>query len=128
MALEMIPVPSCSGDAHCGGAVLDVRPAHALLPSDSARKGLLPFRDRPSLPLPGPDIPWLLVIKVPEPGYPAVWEYGLSPFTSLPGDCAPDDIARELISLFSACVPLRVGSPAEGIFRFFLLLVFSNES
>lgn len=33
----------------------------AELPSGNARKGLLPFPDRPSLPLPGPEKPWLLV-------------------------------------------------------------------
>ena len=32
------------------------------------------------------------------------------------------------MSPFKACEELRAVSPAEGIFRFFLLFVFSNES
>lgn len=45
---------------------------------------------------------------------------------SVGGDVAAD-ILKELRS-FNECRPFKPESPAVGILRFFLLLVFSNES
>jgi hypothetical protein len=112
--------------AHCPNRLLELRPAEILFASASALRGLLVFRARPYLPLPGPDNPWLPDDRLPDAGTAPEDRRNFSLLVSLEVRWAEGD-AKEPVSL-AECNPFKVESPADGIFLFFLLFVFSNES
>lgn len=101
-----------------------------LLPSDKARRGLRPLLDRPSLPLPDPDNPWLLETCKLFPEDTAGASDVLLLGTSVTGDRAriEFDIDGALVSPPKERLLFAKESPVVGIFRFFLLLVFSKDS
>jgi len=113
------------GGAHCPNRFFEPRAAGIWLASASTRNGLRLALERPYLPRPGPDIPWLPGAEAPA-GCVLFDCVAFPPFGSLLrfGD---EDETNEIPSP-RVWDPLTDDSPADGIFRFFLLFAFSKES
>lgn len=111
------------GEAHCpAGRGLAFRSVQ-LLALERVLRGLLPFLTRPNIPRPAPEMPLLFTdepCKAPYCEFPRV-SFCICTAASPAdmGTALPSDVEWELPS---------DESPAVGIFRFFLLFVFSYDS